>query len=81
MSKAKVFEFINLTQENMSVKDYALNFTQFAKYAQSIIADSTTWMSKFVSGVSKIVFKECHTAMLINEMVLSCLMTHTHQIK
>ena len=81
MSKAKVFEFINLTQENMSVKEHALNFILFAKYAQSIVVDSTTRMSKFVSSVSKMVVKESHTAMLINEMVLSCLMTHTHQIK
>uniref|UniRef100_M1DPL1 Gag-pol polyprotein n=1 Tax=Solanum tuberosum TaxID=4113 RepID=M1DPL1_SOLTU len=38
-------------------------------------------MSKFVSGVSKMVVKEYRTAMLIKEMDISCLMIHAQKIE
>ncbi|WMV46729.1 hypothetical protein MTR67_040114 [Solanum verrucosum] len=38
-------------------------------------------MSQFVSGVSKMVVKECCTAMLINEMDISYFMIHAQQIE
>ncbi|WMV57767.1 hypothetical protein MTR67_051152 [Solanum verrucosum] len=40
MREAKVLEYINLGQENMSVKEYVLKFTQLSKYAPIIVADS-----------------------------------------
>ncbi|WMV45890.1 hypothetical protein MTR67_039275 [Solanum verrucosum] len=48
MRGSKVLDFINLRQGNMSVKEYALRFTQLSKYAPSILADRRTKMSKFV---------------------------------
>ncbi|WMV38082.1 hypothetical protein MTR67_031467 [Solanum verrucosum] len=79
--EVKVFEFINIRQGNMSLKEYALNFTQLAKYALTMVVDSRERMSKFVSGVSDLIVKECHTAMLIKEMNISRLMIHAQQVQ
>ncbi|WMV41567.1 hypothetical protein MTR67_034952 [Solanum verrucosum] len=46
MREALVLEFIKFRQGNMSVKEYALRFTQFSKYAPSLVADSRSRMSK-----------------------------------
>ncbi|WMV38292.1 hypothetical protein MTR67_031677 [Solanum verrucosum] len=79
--KAKVLEFINLHQRNMSVKEYDLKFTQLAKCSPTIVVDSRARMSKFVSGVSNLVFKELCIAMLIKEMAIFCLMIHAEKLK
>ncbi|WMV57914.1 hypothetical protein MTR67_051299 [Solanum verrucosum] len=47
---------------NMSVKKYALKFTQLAKYTMIMVADTRPMTSKFVSGVPEMVVKECRTA-------------------
>ncbi|WMV24988.1 hypothetical protein MTR67_018373 [Solanum verrucosum] len=64
----------------MSVKEYALNFTQLAKYAPTMITNSKAKMNKFVSGVSKLVVKECRTIVLIKEMYISHLI-HSQKIE
>ena len=79
--KAKVQEFIHLQQGNMTIKEYALRFTQLSKYAPTMVADFRARMSMFVLDVSEIVVKEYHTAMFIKEMYISYLMTHTQQIE
>lgn len=71
-----MLEFINLHQLNMSVNEYALKFTQLSKYVPTIVVDSRTRMSKFVSSVSKMVVKECRTAMFIKDVDRSWLMTY-----
>lgn len=50
-------EFINLHQGSMSVKEYALKFTQLSKYAPTMVADSRDKMSRFMSGVFNLVEK------------------------
>uniref|UniRef100_M1DNE7 Gag-pol protein n=1 Tax=Solanum tuberosum TaxID=4113 RepID=M1DNE7_SOLTU len=65
----------------MSVKEYALKFTQLSKYVASMVADSRARMSKFVSSVSEMVAKEYHTTILIKEINISHLMTHSQQIQ
>ena len=81
MREAKMMEFINLYQGNMSVKEYALKFTQLFRYTPTMVVDPRVKMSKFVSGVSEIMVKICRTAMLINDLVISHLMVHAQQIE
>ena len=52
LREAKVQEFINLRQGNMSVREYSLKFTKLSKYAPSLVADPRVKMSMFMSGVS-----------------------------
>ncbi|WMV54562.1 hypothetical protein MTR67_047947 [Solanum verrucosum] len=77
ITEAKVLELINLRQGNMSVKEYALKFTHLAKHALTMAADSRARISEFVSGVSDLVIKECHTDILIKEIDIYHLMIHS----
>lgn len=43
-----LLEFINLRQGIMRVKEYALSFTQFSKYASFLVYDSRLRMRKFM---------------------------------
>ncbi|XP_049397291.1 uncharacterized protein LOC125861433 [Solanum stenotomum] len=81
MKEAKVLKFTNLRQESMSVREYALKFTQLSNYSPSMVVDSRATMNKFVSGVSEMVVKVCRTAMLINDMDIPHLMVHAQQIE
>lgn len=45
MREEKVFEFINIYQGNMSVKDYTLKFIRLAKYGRYVVVNSTARMS------------------------------------
>jgi len=63
------------------VKKYSLKFTKLSRYGPTTIVASRTKISKFVSYVCKILVKECHTAMLVNDMDISHLMVHAQQIE
>ncbi|KAK4729546.1 hypothetical protein R3W88_022534 [Solanum pinnatisectum] len=72
----KVEEFINLRQGGMSVEEYSLKFTKLSKYASSMVADPRDEMSRYVTGISKVVRIKCHTTMLLHDMDLSYLMVY-----
>ena len=59
-------EFINLRQKDMSVQQYSLKFTQFSKYASSLVPNTSDEMSLFVMGVSNYIFEEFRATMLQN---------------
>ncbi|XP_049414714.1 uncharacterized protein LOC125877469 [Solanum stenotomum] len=68
MREAKGLEFINLRQGSICVREYAQKFTELCMYAQTMFADSSAKMSKFVSGVYEMVVKKCRTQMLIHDI-------------
>nr|ABI34333.1 Gag-pol polyprotein, putative [Solanum demissum] len=71
LREAMVEEFINLCQESMRMKEYALKFTQLSKYAPAMVADSRDEMSRFLAGVSDLVEEERCMEMLHHEMDIS----------
>ncbi|XP_069154540.1 uncharacterized protein [Solanum lycopersicum] len=46
-----------------------------------MVANPRSRMNKFVMGVPSLMEKECHTAMLLNDMDISRLMVHAQQIE
>ena len=61
---------MNLRQESIIVKEYYLKFNQLSKYTPELIADTRSSMSKFVTGVSGSIVKECRTAMIMEIWIL-----------
>lgn len=47
------------------MKKYSLKFTHLPRYALTMVIDGRAKMSRFVSGVSEDVVKECIRGMLI----------------
>lgn len=81
LREAKVLDFINLRQGDISVKEYSHNFTQLARYAPHVVVDSRYRISKFVFRVSDSVVIQYSTVMLIKDMDISRLMVYAQQIK
>ena len=50
MREAKVEEFVNLVQGDLSVLDYSLNFTKLSKYDPSLVSNPRDEMSHFLMG-------------------------------
>lgn len=81
LREAKITEFINFKQNNMSVREYTFKFIKLSKYASSFFADPCARMSKFISEIFGLVIKECQTAMLLKEINISWLITYAENIE
>lgn len=71
MREDKDEKFINLKNDNMSMKEYLLKFTQLSRYALEMVIRLRARMRKFFSSVSKLVAKKYRTTMIIGEINLS----------
>lgn len=70
MREVKILEFITFCQGNVSVKEYALKFTQFTN-SLSMVVVSQERINKIVSGMSEMVVTKCCTTILIKDMDIS----------
>ena len=52
-----------------------------SKFAPSPLSNPRDEMSRFMTGVSKLVREECRTAMLHDDMTLARLIVYTHSIE
>ena len=65
----------------MSVKEYSLMFFKFSEYVSSLVSSSRDKMSRFVTGISENLKKECWVAMLHDNMDLDRLMVLTKEVE
>ena len=65
----------------MTIQEHGLKFNQLSEYAPHMIADSRAQMNKFLYGVSYLVKTECRNPMLLRDMNISRLMTHSQQVE
>ena len=79
--EARILEFINIGQENISTSEYVLTFTQSSKYVPSIVAYHRANKSKFVSSVFVMAVKECRTAMHFHDIYISHRRDHSQKIE
>lgn len=63
------------------MREYALKSTKLSKYAPFRVSNPRAGMSKFVMGVSYLVFQEFKMTMFIKEVDISRLMMYAKQIE
>ena len=61
----------------MKMKEYYLKFNLLSKYAPDTMADPKASMTKFFTGISSLVVKECRTTMHIGDVDRARLMMCT----
>ena len=81
MREEKVTEFINLLQGGKSDREYTLEFIKFSKYSPSLVSDPRDQMSRFVTGVSKDLQRECQSTIIHDNMNISCFMVYANDLR
>ena len=76
LREAKAKKFMNLTQGNMTLKEYGLKFNKLSRHAPDMVADYRAQMNKFLYGVLVSMKIECKNAMLMGDMNISRIMNH-----
>ena len=80
LREAKMREFMNWKQGNMTVREYSLKLTKLSKYASTLVANPRAKMSQFMSGLNDTLANGCRSAMLNMEMDIARLMTHMEEV-
>lgn len=62
------------------MQGYSLKFKQLSKYAATMVDNPRARMNKFMMGLSRLMEKQCSTAMLLNDMGISRLMVYAEKI-
>ena len=65
----------------MSVEEYSFKFTRLSRCAPSLVSNPMDEMSRFVTGVTKLVKEKCRTAMIHGDMNLSRLTVYAQPIE
>lgn len=80
LREVKVKDFMDLRQDRMSSKEYALKFDQFSRYAPEMVSNIRARMNKFALGMShELVLKSKVT--LFNKYIdISSLVMYMHQV-
>ena len=81
LREAKMREFMNLKQGNMSVREYSLKFTRLSKYASVVVANSRAKMSQYMSDLNDTLANACRLGMLNKEMDIARLLTHIEEVE
>ena len=55
---AKVDEFINLTQNRMTVTEYALKFDRLAKFALDLVPTDAARRDRFIQGLNVMIARD-----------------------
>ena len=61
--------------------EYSFKFTKFSKYAPSFVSYPRDEMNRTVVAVSGDLQEECHSAMLHDNMNISCIMVYAKQVE
>ena len=81
LKEAKVWEFLILKQDSLSVHEYGFKFTHFFRCASEMVKDVRSRMSLFVASLGRVSIKEGRVAMLIGDIDISRLMVYVHQVE
>lgn len=81
LRESKVEVFINFRQGGMNVLDYSLMISKFSKYTPSLVSNQGDEMSHLLTGVSDDLVEKCGSAMLDDNMNISCLMFRAQQVE
>ena len=65
----------------MTFQEYMLKFKKLSRYDPHMVSEWRVQMNKFLYKVSDLVKTECRNAMLLGDMNIYRIMTHTQQIE
>ena len=81
LRESKVWEFLTLKQDSLSVHEYRLKFTKLFLYALESVVDIRIWLSLFVVGLFLLSSKEGKVTMLMGNMNIERLMVYVQQVE
>ncbi|WMV38186.1 hypothetical protein MTR67_031571 [Solanum verrucosum] len=81
LKEAKVWEFLTLKQDSLSVHEYNLKFTQLSPYALKIVADMRSRISLDVVVLSRLLSKKAYELELPQELAAVHLVFHIFMLK